>query len=545
LDAFKIAAGMLGAAIQRQQVGETLRRQTEYLAALHETSLGLMNRLRLDELLEAIVNRAAHLLGTAHGFIALKTPDGETLELKVGFGMYQRLVGLRAARGEGLSGKVWQSLQPLTVDDYAVWEGRQVTADYWTRALVGIPLMTGPEFLGVLGIAHVEPERRFDEAQVELLKRLGQQASIALDNARLYDAAQQEIAARAQAEAALQKTNEQLADWLIEAENTSKRIALLNLLIGQMQACPTEVEACERFRRWGEKLFADELGAVYLLTPGAESAELAQAWGPDWPKQLARSECQALQTGQPYVTSAGSMETRCSHLRAWPHTDAFCMPMMAQGDVLGVLVLRSKAEHASLSKDMQSLAQTLAESLALTLVNIRLRDRLREQSIRDPLTGLFNRRYMEESLEREISRVARYRGSVGVVMLDIDYFKRFNDTYGHLAGDVLLKEVGNFLSHSLRSADIACRYGGEEFTLILPDAPLEVVRLRAEELRQGVRDLHVKWQGQDVGSITLSLGVAMYPAHGGSGGLVLRTADEALYRAKNQGRDQVVIANDV
>ncbi len=541
-DALKSAAGMLGAAIQNQQVGETLRRQTEYLAALHETALGLMNRLRLDDLLETIVQRAAHLLETEHGFIALRSTGGQVVELKVGLGMYRPLVGMRAAPGEGLSGKVWQSLQPMVVDDYAAWGGRQPSDDFRTRALVGIPLISGPEFLGVLGIAHVASERRIDDTQVELLKRFGQLAAIALDNARLYAAAQQEIAARAQAEAAQHKTNEQLADWLIEAETMSQRITLLNKLIGQVQACPTEAEACDAFKRWGQQLFAEEWGAVYLLKPGMESAELVVAWGRHWHPQLTRPDCFALQNGVPRSTSPSAAEPPCPHLQDQLRTGAWCMPIMAQGEVLGVLVLQSASSQAPLSKDKQSLVHTLAESLALTLVNLRLRDRLREQSIRDPLTGLFNRRYMEESLEREISRAARHHKAVSVIMLDIDYFKNFNDSHGHLAGDALLREVGNFLGRNLRLADIACRYGGEEFTLILPDAPLEAVRQRAEALCQAIRDVNIEWQGQWLGPVTLSLGVAVYPRHGMTGYVILRAADEALYHAKREGRNRVVMA---
>jgi len=167
---------------------------------------------------------------------------------------------------------------------------------------------------------------------------------------------------------------------------------------------------------------------------------------------------------------------------------------------------------------------------------------LREQSVRDALTGLFNRRYLEETLGRELRRAERGATAVGVIMLDIDRFKRFNDSYGHAAGDAVLQAIGDFLNASVRAADIACRYGGEEFTLILLDASQQMVQGRAEQLREDVKSLHVQYGGRALEAVTLSLGVSFFPGHGTSGPAVLRAADAALYRAKREGRDRVVVA---
>jgi diguanylate cyclase (GGDEF)-like protein len=173
---------------------------------------------------------------------------------------------------------------------------------------------------------------------------------------------------------------------------------------------------------------------------------------------------------------------------------------------------------------------------------MRLRETLRSQAIRDPLTGLYNRRYMEESLEREIHRATRRHSALGVVMLDLDRFKSFNDAFGHAAGDTLLREVGAFLRGRLRAEDIACRYGGEEFTLILPDADLEHTRSRADELRREARNLTVVHHGQTLAAITLSMGIAAYPEHGASADELLDAADAALYEAKSGGRNRVSVA---
>ncbi len=173
---------------------------------------------------------------------------------------------------------------------------------------------------------------------------------------------------------------------------------------------------------------------------------------------------------------------------------------------------------------------------------IRSSVKLREQSIRDYLTNLFNRRYMEETLEREIKRAVRQKYPIGIIMLDIDHFKRFNDSLGHAAGDSLLKELGNLLNKNVRGADIACRYGGEEFVLILPGASLEVSKERAELLRNQVKTLQVKHKDQTLKSVSISLGVAVFPKHGSNADVVLKSADDALYRAKHEGRDRVVVA---
>lgn len=165
------------------------------------------------------------------------------------------------------------------------------------------------------------------------------------------------------------------------------------------------------------------------------------------------------------------------------------------------------------------------------------------QAIRDPLTGLFNRRYLEESLEREIAKSKRHKTPLGLIMLDIDHFKVFNDTYGHLAGDVVLTNLSDVLVTYSRREDIACRYGGEEFVLVLPGTSVGVAKHRAEELRNIVESRKsVKYEKEKLPSVTISLGVAVLPEHGTSREKLLAVADEALYSAKNAGRNKVVVA---
>jgi diguanylate cyclase (GGDEF)-like protein len=184
----------------------------------------------------------------------------------------------------------------------------------------------------------------------------------------------------------------------------------------------------------------------------------------------------------------------------------------------------------------------MAEHIAMALSNLKLHETLRSQSIRDPLTGLFNRRFMEESLELELRRAVRNQRPLSVIMLDLDRFKHFNDSYGHDAGDALLRELGTLLQTNIRGEDIACRYGGEEFTLIMPEGNAEIAKQRAELLRDAIKNLEVQHRGQALGWVTASLGVAVFPEHGRTRDSLLQSADSALYMSKDAGGDKVTMA---
>ena len=168
---------------------------------------------------------------------------------------------------------------------------------------------------------------------------------------------------------------------------------------------------------------------------------------------------------------------------------------------------------------------------------------LREQAVRDHLTGLFNRRYLEETLERELLRASHRQLALGIIMLDVDDFKRFNDTFGHAAGDAILHELGNLLLGNVRKEDIVCRYGGDEFVIVLPETTWEVTCKRADLIREYAKQFHLQFEGQTLEALTLSLGVAVFPEDGSTSAAILRVVDAALIHAKREGRDQVVVAN--
>jgi diguanylate cyclase (GGDEF)-like protein len=224
-----------------------------------------------------------------------------------------------------------------------------------------------------------------------------------------------------------------------------------------------------------------------------------------------------------------------------------CIPLIVQGQETGLLVLADSGaanlpNTSPSSVASEALAVSVCEHLGLALTNIRLRESLREQSIRDPLTDLFNLRYLEETLEREISRSTRSGKPVGLMMLDVDHFKDFNDTFGHSGGDALLCELGDLLHSVTRVEDAACRYGGDEFVVLLPESPLDVTLERAEEIRLAATRFNITHDGVVLDPITLTVGVAVYPDHATDMAGLLRAADEAMNEAKHAGGDRVLVA---
>jgi diguanylate cyclase (GGDEF)-like protein len=225
------------------------------------------------------------------------------------------------------------------------------------------------------------------------------------------------------------------------------------------------------------------------------------------------------------------------------------MPMLAQGNTIGVLhlefesprKLRQDFSDESLRNAHQQLALSAASQIALSLASLQLRETLREQSIRDPLTRLFNRRFLEESLERELQLAGRKKQSIAVLFLDLDHFKRFNDTFGHDAGDLVLQSLADLFRNFFRSTDICCRYGGEEFAIIMPESTSQDAAARADALRSEVKSLRLQYQKESLGQLTLSVGVAAFPEHGSTSEELLKIADQCLYESKARGRDVVTL----
>jgi diguanylate cyclase (GGDEF)-like protein len=283
--------------------------------------------------------------------------------------------------------------------------------------------------------------------------------------------------------------------------------------------------------------------------------QIVTSWGESGASQpiFAPDECWALRSGRVHFVAEENAPAQCGHMPPMPKVSYLCLPLMAQGEAMGILHIECPAHASAMNSDdweefkrsRRELASAVAEHVALALANLQLRETLRSQSIRDPLTGLFNRRYMEESLAREVLRASRTNLTIGILLFDIDQFKQYNDTFGHEAGDAVMREVGAVLQKQVRGDDIACRFGGEEFVLILPGVSVGVAGERAELLRDAVRGLTVNFHGQTLGTITVSIGVAIYPLHGSNAESVVECADKALYMAKESGRDRAVLATPI
>ena len=347
--------------------------------------------------------------------------------------------------------------------------------------------------------------------------------------------------------------NTRLEASLTELRQRNQEVTFLSQMSSFLQTCASSDEACTAIARFGPQLFPHESGALFMFHASRNYLELAAAWnGADPDEDMFQPlDCWALRRGRLHAVGTQDHAIVCAHIaRHGEHVKPYlCAPLMAQGETLGLLVLMAQpvatGGATSLSEAKEQLATAVAEQIALALSNLRLRETLRQQSVRDPLTGLYNRRFLEETLDRELARLERKNLPLSLIMIDVDHFKNFNDTFGHEAGDAVLRDLGGILQRYVRGGDVACRYGGEEFTIVLPEASLEIGRQRAEILREAARELRLVHDGKSLGAVTLSLGVACFPEHGRRREQLLQTADAALYEAKNNGRNRVVVSGGV
>lgn len=364
-----------------------------------------------------------------------------------------------------------------------------------------------------------------------------------------------DITKRKQAEDELQRVNQKLESWVKELQTRTEEMNQLNELGEQLQSCQTIGEVCSISIQYIKRICPASRGALYLIHESEDLAEAAEMWGEPVLTQRTFEplSCWSIRRGRQHLVDERHPGLLCGHITGPKSGQYLCVPLMVNGKAIGILHLnhvdtvpgQNSQETMGLSytDHKAQIVTTIAEHIALALSNLRLKETLRQQSIRDVLTGLFNRRYMEETLERELKRAERENGPVGVMMIDIDHFKEFNDNAGHDGGDTLLRELGALLNRSTRGADIACRYGGEEFLVVLPGATLETAARRAESLRQEVKSLVIDHLGIPLENCTISLGVAAFPRDGLTREALLKAADTALYRAKNEGRDRVVLAS--
>jgi diguanylate cyclase (GGDEF)-like protein len=344
----------------------------------------------------------------------------------------------------------------------------------------------------------------------------------------------------------LNAANDELRTQAAELSRRNQEITLFSKMNDFLQTSTSEAEAYSIISETVTQLFPEDSGAVFVLNASRTMLEAAAVWGPRAPANLIfpPNECWAHRRGQAHV--AVRHDRWCPHVAEDRHM-YICLPLLAQGETLGILhltngpITNEKTDEIRMEEQCR-LAKILADNIGLGIANLKLRESMRNLSIRDPLTELFNRRYMEEALAQELHRTIRNKAQLAVIMIDIDHFKLFNDNFGHDGGDAVLRVLGDFLKKHVRGSDIACRFGGEEFILILSPSTVEGARQRAEKIREGAQHLKVDHGNRDLGKITLSSGVAIYPDHGADAAALIKAADVALYQAKRDGRNRVVMS---
>lgn len=342
-------------------------------------------------------------------------------------------------------------------------------------------------------------------------------------------------------EAALRTRNDELDATLKQIEQYNLHSSMMSEMSKLLQVCNDLPEALKVVSTYLPPLLPDTSAGLYLFAPSRNFLELVSTWGPSvFDRHILPEDCWAIRKGQIFYNqpSGSGNHLACAHERNG-HMGC-CIPLMAQGEIVGLFTLHYQSENGN--PPDESLLTSICEHISLAISNIKLKAALKQQSIRDPLTGLNNRRLFEDALNRELARLTRTGKPLAVVMMDVDHFKRFNDTYGHEAGDIVLKEVAQSLAGLTRASDVVCRYGGEEFCMLLPEAGPQAALDKAELLRARICSLKVKQHGALLDPVTMSFGIAVAPWHGDTIDQLVREADLAMYKAKSAGRNRVELA---
>lgn len=435
------------------------------------------------------------------------------------------ILGLRADR---IAGQDWRSV--ITMEPAKGSEAAQKTS------LVELALSTGRQHQAEVRLVRPDGARMPTIASCGPLSGAEGGVVLTLSDISELRRAEGVVSERANELAILNRA-------LQEKSETTARLVKLGELL---QACVTFPEAFSVVGSAMAEFVGGLSGTVHLTSASRNLVDEMAHWGPvrSSVAQFSPEDCWALRRGQEHMSGPGILSPRCAHITENGNRGYVCMPLAAQGETLGILHLceADAAEKPDWLDERRQILRGVVDTLALALANLRLRETLRQQSIRDPNTGLFNRRYLEETSSRELRRMERSQLPLAMIMLDVDHFKQFNDTFGHEAGDLVLKQVAATMLDHAREADVVSRYGGEEFALVMPGASLQEGADRAEALRAAVKQLHVTHRGRTLGTITVSLGVAAYPEHGTGWSELANAADHALYKAKEEGRDRVMAA---
>lgn len=359
-------------------------------------------------------------------------------------------------------------------------------------------------------------------------------------------AAIRDVSGRRKIEQELREANETLQRWLERLERRNQEATLMNEMGDILQACQTSDEAWRVASDYARRILPVPSGGLYALDRRQGTVRPISTWGTLSGQRdaLERHQCWALRLGRPHRWRSSESGAVCSHAAAVGGAGCLCVPIRAQDEAVGVIFapLDAGGVGGLDVTDLESLTVGVAERIGMAVANVELREGLRQRSIRDGLTGLFNRRHLDEHLEAMAQ--GGHAGPVAFLLFDVDLFKKVNDAYGHAAGDRVLQSVARVLTRWVRPEDLACRYGGEEFLVVMPTSPAELALERAESIRKDVERMTSRYEGATLPPVTISAGVALLSPDGGDPRDAVRAADAALYQAKAGGRNRVVLAEE-
>jgi diguanylate cyclase (GGDEF)-like protein len=477
---------------------------------LYDASQAVLSTFDLDEVLRQILAFVRDYFKLENGSILLLDDDKKCLYVRTHFGTRDDISDVLIPMGKGIAGMAAETRKPVYVPDVSL-EPNYIRGIRSTRSELAIPLRVQEVVVGVLDLQSDELDH-FDEQTIDLLTLFATQASLGIQNAKLYSLVQRRAA--------------QLEAINSLAKQTTVELDIKDLL--------------ERFCNQLPKSFPVDSVAVLIrdeedtLTLRAHNQGLEPDF--EFDQLLARlKECSKVREACDSVLSnaipCGTPCIRSSHAEV-------CLPLVSFGTNIGILVCGSKTLPVFGAQDVQAL-ESVADILATALQNSIYVEKVRQLASRDGLTGMLNRRAFEERILEEITRADRYGGNLAILMVDIDHFKQINDDFGHLLGDEVLKHTADIFSHHLRKVDFICRFGGEEFAIILPSTNVESAAAAGEKLRRAFFS-HV-FSGISR-PITVSIGVAAFPENGIHRDVLVHSADRALYQAKQAGRNRVAIA---
>jgi diguanylate cyclase (GGDEF)-like protein/PAS domain S-box-containing protein len=535
----------LHASDEKAKINETLQRQLriERLAVVIATHFIQIGPDKVDSEIAHALQAIAEQAAADDAFILILAEDGKSVEIPYEWRRAEAQISAELVSRMTLSGSSWWSettkrfdalfIQHSKENDPELMEAVEYLRRINIKTFTGIPITSGRSLIGYLGFAACRELPHWREMQ-GLFKVFAEMFVNILE--RKWDTEK------------ISQTGKKLNAWIARLEQHNHEASLVSEMENLLLVCRTMEEAYPIIDRYGKRLFPTLAGALYIIRQADQPAERTVCWGqkPPAENELAINECWGLRRGKVHLVSDAASGPHCLHLGSPKPAAYMCIPLLAQGEALGLLHLRCEPEGSgpqTVPEPAQRLAESVAEYIALALANLSLKNELLVQAIRDPLTNLFNRRYMEETLEREVHRAKRHNTAVGLMMFDIDDFKTTNDTHGHEAGDAVLKCLGELLLSSFRDEDIPCRYGGDEFTVILPESSLADTWQRAEQLRVNWKNHNFKYEGDLLPLPTLSIGVAAYPEHGQKPEQLLQTADTAAYAAKSKGKDRVILGS--